>query len=645
MQSLSILRFGTEVPSDDIVPLNAGTLTLLFEKSTGFLRNIRMGDHEIVRCIYAALRDPEWKNVRPVLSGLQIEKDATRFRITFNAVCQRDSIDFRWHGVLTGTPEGTISFEFDGTAESDFRRNRIGICVLHPILECAGKPCSIEKPDGSLEPGVFPETISPHQPFRQIRAISHEPIPGVRAEVRFEGDVFEMEDQRNWTDASFKTYSTPLEIPFPADVPKGTRIQQKATLSVPAPARKILSVNLGRGAQLSISTTPVLGKPRIGLCTATHGNPLSEREMERLKALNLSHLRIDTHFAAPDWTDRFKMAARESTALGVPLQAALILGDNPESELDEFIALCKSLQATISLWLIFQESQPSAPESLIRLAKQKLAPLGPNILVAAGADRFFTELNRNRPAADSQALPCFPLTPQAHAIDSMTMVENLAAQIHTVDTAQTFAPRATVISPVTLRPRRTAGTTIEGTTHPDQLPDWVDPRQMSLFGASWTLGSIARMALSTKIHSLTYFETTGWTGIMEEENGCPLPGLFPSIPGTVFPVYHLLADLADCNRLYPTHSSHPLQLEAITLLDSKNRRRILVANLLGETQEIKIKTGTCQARVRYLDETTAMEAMQSPEAFRSREGDLLESAAGKLSLNLLPCALARVDIL
>ena len=68
MQSLSILRFGTEVPSDDIVPLNAGTLTLLFEKSTGFLRNIRMGDHEIVRCIYAAVRDPEWKTVRPVLS-------------------------------------------------------------------------------------------------------------------------------------------------------------------------------------------------------------------------------------------------------------------------------------------------------------------------------------------------------------------------------------------------------------------------------------------------------------------------------------------------------------------------------------------------------------------------------------------------
>ena len=92
--------------------------------------------------------------------------------------------------MLTGTPEGTISFEFDGTAESDFRRNRIGICVLHPILECAGKPCSIEKPDGTLEPGVFPEAISPHQPFRQIRAISHEPIPGVRAEVRFEGDVF-----------------------------------------------------------------------------------------------------------------------------------------------------------------------------------------------------------------------------------------------------------------------------------------------------------------------------------------------------------------------------------------------------------------------------------------------------------------------
>ena len=39
------------------------------------------------------------------------------------------------------------------------------------------------------------------------------------------GDVFEMEDQRNWTDASFKTYCTPLRQPFPATRPLQSRLK------------------------------------------------------------------------------------------------------------------------------------------------------------------------------------------------------------------------------------------------------------------------------------------------------------------------------------------------------------------------------------------------------------------------------------
>jgi len=48
-----------------------------------------------------------------------------------------------------------------------------------------------------------------------VRAITHEVAPGVRAEVRLLGDVFETEDHRNWTDANFKTYGTPLRLLFP----------------------------------------------------------------------------------------------------------------------------------------------------------------------------------------------------------------------------------------------------------------------------------------------------------------------------------------------------------------------------------------------------------------------------------------------
>ena len=70
-----------------------------------------------------------------------------------------------------------------------------------------------------------------------------------------------------------------------------------------------------------------------------------------------------------------------------------------------------------------------------------------------------------------------------------------------------------------------------------------------------------------------------------------------------------------------------------------------MANLTGETQELKIKTGTGRARVRVLDETNVETAMRSPETFRALTGVEQESVAGKIELKLLPCALARVDFI
>jgi hypothetical protein len=70
----------------------------------------------------------------------------------------------------------------------------------------------------------------------------------------------------------------------------------------------------------------------------------------------------------------------------------------------------------------------------------------------------------------------------------------------------------------------------------------------------------------------------------------------------------------------------------------------MIANLSGHPQEVKIKTGTCNARIRYLDETNAERAMRQPEEFRSDTGERSESISTKIQLRLLPYGLARVDI-
>ena len=109
-----------------------------------------------------------------------------------------------------------------------------------------GAACVVRHTDGTDETGALPDAISPHQPFFDIAAITHEVAPGVRATVEFAGDVFEMEDQRNWIDASYKTYSTPLDLPQPVEVTAGTRVHQTVTLGIEGAA----------GAERAAAETP-----------------------------------------------------------------------------------------------------------------------------------------------------------------------------------------------------------------------------------------------------------------------------------------------------------------------------------------------------------------------------------------------------
>ncbi len=223
-----VLYYGVDAPLPERTELRAGPLSLVFEE--GDLRYVRLQGREILRRVYVAIRDRNWGTIPPRLANLQKEIAADSFRITYDVENKQGEIDFFWKGTITGDAEGTIIFRMDGQARSTFLRNRIGFCVLHPLRECAGQPCVVEQVDGAVVEGAFPRYIAADQAFLNMRAVSHEVVPGVWAEVRFAGDTFEMEDQRNWTDASYKTYCTPLSLPFPAEVKAGTTISQSVTL-------------------------------------------------------------------------------------------------------------------------------------------------------------------------------------------------------------------------------------------------------------------------------------------------------------------------------------------------------------------------------------------------------------------------------
>ena len=640
-----VLYYGVDAPLPERTELRAGPLSLVFEE--GDLRYVRLQGREILRRVYVAIRDRNWGTIPPRLSNLQKEIAADSFRITYDVENKQGEIDFFWKGTITGDAEGTITFRMDGQARSTFLRNRIGFCVLHPLRECAVRPCVVEQVDGAVIKGAFPRYIAADQPFLNLRAVSHEVVPGVWAEVRFAGDTFEMEDQRNWTDASYKTYCTPLSLPFPAEVKAGTTISQSVTLRLKGQVSEAREELPTSEVRLAVSARPAVPLPRLGLAVASHGQPLTPKELARLKALNLSHLRVDLNPFQSGYLATLRSAASEARALGVPLEVALTLSDNAADELTGVVAALQELKPEVGSWLIYSPREKSTTEKWLKLARRYLSSYDSRAKIGAGTNAYFAELNRGRPPVELLDLVCYSLNPQVHAVDNASLIENLEGQAASVESAHQFAgglPLA--VSTITLKPRFNPDATgPEPEPAPGELPSQVDPRQMSLFGAGWTLGSLKRLGESGA-YSLTYYETTGWRGVMETENGSPLPAKFRALAGLVFPLYHVLADVGEFagGSVIPSTSSTPLKVEGL-VLSRHGHTRILLANLSPEPQSVRV-TGANLARsvrVRFLDETNAEQAMLSPEQFRAEMGEWAQTSQDELELRLRPFGIARID--
>ena len=645
--SQSVLYYGREEPLAEPISLRAGPLSMIFETSNAFLRYIRLGDKEVLRGIYVAVRDSNWGTVTPKITNLKAETEGASFRLSFDVECTYGDIDFSWQGRITGSELGSVEFNMNGVARSSFKRNRIGFAVLHPIRECSGQPCKVEKVDGRLEQGVFPRFISPQQPFKDMRAISHEVAPGVTARVAFEGDIFEMEDQRNWTDASYKTYCTPLSLPYPVEVPLGTTVAQAIKLQLEGNSPRPQAVSVNFPAVRLVLSDKTLPLPRIGLGVASHGQPLAPKEKERLKALHLSHLRVDLNLVEDSHRTTLERVATEAQELGLPLEMALFLSDSAENELNRLVSELSQIKPQISSWLIFQTKEKSTQALAVRLARRALSSLNPKAGFGAGTNADFAEFNRGRLPVAVLDLACYSMNPQVHAFDNSTLVETLDAQGDTVESTREFMGNLPVaISPITLRPRFNPNATRpQAEPAPGVLPSQVDVRQMSLLGAGWTLGSIKHLAASGA-SSLTYYETTGWRGVMEREAGSPLAEQFRSIAGGVFPLYHILADLGDfkSGHCLPCTSSDGLSVEGLAL-QKGNLSCLLIANLTPALQYVTVVNSRLggYVRVKRLDEMSAEEAMDSPERFREKPGLLHQVEGTQLEISLLPYSTVRVD--
>ncbi|WP_307276733.1 hypothetical protein [Arthrobacter sp. W4I7] len=432
----------------------------------------------------------------------------------------------------------------------------MGLVVLHRSDD-AGRDIIVTSPDGTLTKGAFPTDISPHQPLTDIAAMSWE-RDGTAFRLEFTGDVFETEDQRNWTDASFKTYSPPLSRPFPVSVHTGDQTHQAIRLSAkprtgittcPAPRYVTGIPTVRREARARV--------PALGTSASTAAIELAP--VPGLAALIVEVPGGDFAVAA----ELLVQARHQAMMLGTALDVRIIAdgpGDIPP--LVDLLPLDSA--ARISVFSSHGHvTEPDLWEQLLVAVKRR----GLSSAVLSGTRAHFTELNRSRYSIrpDAEAIT-YSLTPQMHATEVPHIIESLPMQRETALNALRLGSGQPLhIGPVTLKARFNAVST-RGAYDPATLEAMTaDPLQAEEFTAAWLLGSINALTLPG-VESISYFEASGPRGLVTE-GGAATPAFailsqLATLRGA--DVLHVEGDVAGL-VLYPVVSGSKVLLFAANL--------------------------------------------------------------------------------
>lgn len=594
-------------PMKNQIKLRAGNLSMNYEE--GNIRHVLAGQTEIIRMIYSAVRDKNWLTIEPEIINEEFNINDTNFIARYTARFKSEEIDFLANIHIEGKPDNSLAFSFEGEALNSFEKNRIGLCTLHPVEPCAGLICRIEHTDGTSEESEFPEFISPHQIFRDIKSMAWV-INGIHCRIDFEGDVFETEDQRNWTDASFKTYSTPLSVPYPSIIKKGTSIFQKVTFSVegsvgPDDSDDKIIIRLFPEESLRL--------PEIGICQSRRLRQMTLSETKVIRSIRFDHYRVDLHLYRNGWQFKAEQGSRESLDLGYPLELALFFDDNLRQQVNNFVDWYSRRRLAVTSILLFHKSFPSTPDKLAEEIIPIIRSVDPDVKIATGTNANFAELNRNRPGETGNDSVCFSIHPQEHASDNLTLTENLKGQAYTIRSARIFAGNKGIhVSPVNIQRRFNANNFfIESPYIGKEAPPQIDLRLMSLFGACWTAISLKYLCESGA-DSITYYETVGERGIFQGDYDSQWPEHFPAVKDMIFPAFHVFRFILGNKKLklIKSISSKPLVTNCMVLSDGKQARIILV-NFTGTSQTLQLECCSGLLRIRTLSAASYAEASQN----------------------------------
>ena len=626
--SRAIKLCGTEQPDVPGRVLTAGPLSV--ELDNGNLRYLRVGGVEVLRALAFLVRDENWGTYIPTLSELVVEQRADSFSVRYRASCERSGQALSYDARIEGRSDGSLEFTGSATPASDFLTARTGFVVLHPLKGVAGHRVDVEHTDGTVETSKFPALVNPVQPFLNIRALTHEVMPGLKAVVRMQGDAFEMEDHRNWTDASFKTYVRPLARPWPYTLKAGEPLKQSVSLTLSGPVPPAGRAARGETVEIELGHVTGDSMPAVGL-----GMPAQEIEaalaaIELLKraAPRLLICQFDPRAKhGRKQLDGYRMLC-EQTGAQCELEVVVESVDQFQRELAGVAALVREAGLKLSALAVCPAGdlksvlpggpRPPAPplEELYGAARDAF----PGVRLGGGMFSFFTELNRKRPPADLLDFVHNGTCPIVHAADDRSVMETHEALPYQVATARGFIGKTPYrIGPSSIGCRDNPhGKTFTPNPNNERLClVRMDPRQRGLFGAAWALGYIASLA-PTGVETVSLGAPTGPLGIIHRSSDTEQPYYDALGRSAVFPAYHVVAGLtraAGAKRVAAT-SSDDSRVRCLAYR-AQGASLLWLANMSGQEQTVSVAhTGASPFGI-VLDETSFEQATTEPAAFQA----------------------------
>lgn len=508
-----------DIPFPGSRQLTSGHLELLYEE--GRARYIKYKGREVLRMIYPALRDENWVTIKGEMQNEIIKASENGFTISYELSYP---IGYKAAIEITGD-DNTITYVMRGESLAGFKSKRVGLCVHHPILPCAGKKVNIGHENGESATYKFPVLISETWPFTDIVSMEWT-TSNADAKLSFEGDIFETEDQRNWTDDSYKTYSGPQYKTPMLYIKKGDTMMHKITLEV-HDAVVVEAIE---------TITPVKAAfPKIGYSRSANQGQLTPRQIELAKQLPFDHYRVAFDIDDKNWKNILQEARKEAKLLNVKIELSVSFSSSNRAH--ELIREINDIGDIDSL-LIISDKYYSDIQDEIRQAF-------PGLKTGFSPGGWFADLNSAITSTAPYDFVSFTVSPQAHQDDNRSILENLGSQHTTIETLNDKIDGVVIhVSPIVFNHKSD------------------DSRLHTSFAAWWTINAICNFASAGY---LALFELTGPRGVINDEQK-------PS------PLYRLLKTIKDFDPAF----IHKTSKNEIIIENSNNEQVIFQKKSIHE---------------------------------------------------------------